>query len=127
MPGIHAYFENMSDARKALDLILQSGQSKAHLDLAGAYDYEYSAEINAAGTENAPSLSALVTRSGGYLLDPVKAPLIAAGTAVSGMGHIKDSGLICTKLVAIADEEKKKEIEDIIKENGGRIFSTFIE
>lgn len=127
MPRIHAHFENMSLARKALEAILQLGNTKAHLDLTGVYDYEYSAEINIAGTESAPSLSALVARGGGYQLDPEKAPLIAAGTAISGLAHTRDSDLICTKLVANAGDEKKNEIENIIKENGGRIFPTFIE
>ena len=126
MPGIHAYFENMHEARKALKAMMEAGFSTVYLDMSGAYDYEYSVEI--AGSATAVScLPSLVTRSGGCMLKPNSSSLVDAATAVSSLAHTGDSRSICTKLIARVDDDKKETAASIIKQNGGRIFPTFIE
>ena len=126
MPRIHAYFENIYEARKAFKSMVEAGLTRVYLDMSGAYDYEYSVEI-AGGSQDVFCLPSLVTKSGGCLLDPYSSSLVAAGTAISGLAHTGDSKLIRTKMVAITDDVRKETAEGIIKENGGRIFPTFIE
>ena len=126
MPAIHAYFESMHEARKALNAMMKAGLSKVYLDLSGVYDYEYSSEI-ADSPGDISCLPPLVTKSGGCLLEPGISPLIAAGTAISGLSHSEDSMLLCAKLIANIEDVKKEAAGGIIKANGGRIFPTFIE
>lgn len=127
MPKIHAYFDSMSDAGKALGILAEKGHKSAHLDMSGAYDYEYSHELSVQNPGNSSEMSAIVIKSGGSLLDLPNSPLIAAGTTISGASHINDSRNVCTKLIVNINDEKKNEIESIIIGNGGRIFPTFIE
>ncbi len=126
MPRINAYFENMHEAKKALKAMMEAGFSKVYLDMSGAYDYEYSVEIAGDATD-VSCLPPLVTRSGGGMLKPNSSSLVDAATAVSGLAHTGDSRSVCTKLIAAVEDDKKEAATDIIKENGGRIFPTFIE
>jgi hypothetical protein len=47
MSKIHAHFENMLEARNTLKALNSIGFDNAHLDMAGAFDYEFSSETNA--------------------------------------------------------------------------------
>jgi hypothetical protein len=127
MPKLHAHFENMFEARKALQALNKSGYTNVHLDLAGSFDYEYSNEISTAGTEGSTNLSGLVVKSGGNLLDPARTPSAAANPSYCGAESEECTRNISTRLCVNADEAEKEKISNIIKENGGRIFTTFIE
>lgn len=127
MAELHAHFDNMYNARKTLGILKEMGFGKIYVDLAGTFDYEYSAEINAAGTAGAPGMSALVLTSGGRLTDPDKAPLIAASTAVSGMACVDNCRDVSARLSVKFDEDESERISKVIKENGGRIFKSFME
>lgn len=127
MLNIHAYFDNMSNAGKALKALKDKGYTSAHMDMTGTYDYEYSNELSIGGMGNMADMSAIVVKSGGNLLDLVRKPLIAGGTSISGADHINDSKSICSKLIVSSGDSKKGEIEKIITENEGRIFPTNIE
>lgn len=127
MLKLNAHFDNMYNARKALAALREIGCENAYVDLAGALDYEYSAEINIAGAGSAPSLSALVLTSGGRIADVEKAPLVAAATAVSGMSCVEDCRDVSAMLYARIDQKDSEKVSEAIRENGGRIFKSFME
>jgi serine kinase of HPr protein (carbohydrate metabolism regulator) len=127
MPKLHAHFDNMLNARKALSELKEAGMSNACIDLAGVFDYEYSAEINVAGSQEAPSLSALVLTSGGNLTEIAKAPLIAAANAVSGMACVEDCRDISARLSVKLDDREYEKVSELIEKNGGRILKNFME
>lgn len=127
MPKLYAHFDSMYNARKTLAELKGAGCPNAWVDLAGAFDYEYSAEMNIAGTSGAPSLSALVLTSGGRPADIEKAPLLAAATAVSGMACVEDCRDISAGLCVKFDDGTYEKVSKLIENNGGRIFKTFVE
>lgn len=127
MPKLHAHFDSMYNARKTLTVLKEMGFENAYVDLAGTFDYEYSAEVNIAGTAGAPSLSALVLTSGGRLSDIDKAPLAAAATAVSGMACVEDCRDVSARLTVKFDGEDSETVSKAITANGGRIFKSFME
>ena len=118
---IHAYFDNMCDASKALKALKEKGYKRAHLDMSGIHDYEYSRELSADTLGNNQGMSAIVARYGGNLLDTDNVPIHIGGTSID------DCRLICTRLIVNSEDFEKNEIEKIIAENEGRIFPTFIE
>lgn len=117
----------MYNAQKTLGELREMGLTKACADLAGAFDYEYSAEISTTDTSDAPALSALVLSSGHRLTEIEKPPLIAAANAVSGMGCVEDCQDISARLSVEFDEKERKKVSEIIEKNEGRIFKSFIE
>lgn len=121
MPKIRAFFERMSDAKKAAQTLKNMGYKDAQLDMIDRYNEEYSEEINFAGNENAPSLSALVLRSRGHSFDAGKAPLMSANPMVSGMGTYEEIYDLGTQLLVSAEEGKFDEVKKIIAELGGMV------
>jgi hypothetical protein len=122
MQEIHAYFESMSNARNVQKILNASGHTKVHLDLAGSFDYEFSSEMNVAGIDSTPGLSTLVMKSGGRFFDMEMASLIAAGNSISGPGCNEDCRDISTRLSIKLEDKDAIEVENLIKENGGRIL-----
>lgn len=122
MQEIHAFFESMSNARKVQKLLIDSGYNSSYLDLASSFDYEFSTEINTAGTESAPNLSTLILRSGGHFFDMEKAPLISAGNSISGKSCMEDCRDISARLSIKLDGTDTEQAKNIISENGGRIL-----
>jgi len=121
MPKIRAFFDKMSEARKAAQMLKSMGFNDAHLDMMDSYNEEYSEETNSAGTEKATSLSALVLNSKGYTNSIRKAPLLSAQPMVSGMGLYEEIYDISTQLLVSAEEGKVDEVKKIIREAGGRV------
>jgi hypothetical protein len=118
---IHAYFDSMSDASKALKALIEKGYTGAHLDMSGIHDYEYSKELSVDDLGNNSGMSALVVKYGGNLLESNEVPIHVGGTSMD------DCRFICTKLIVNTDDSKKNDIEKIISDNEGRIFPSFIE
>ncbi len=120
MPKLHAHFQNMLSARKAVEALKGMGYRDAHLDAAEKFLEEYSEEINFAGSRSAPSLSALIMRSNAHLFNIDKGPLMASDPMVSGIGCFKEiSGSISTKLAVTVDDEKMEQIKTFLAESGG--------
>ena len=124
MSKMHAHFDNLFNASKTLTALKEMGVGNAYVDLAGTFDYEYSTELNAAGTSDAPSLSALVLTSGGRLVDMEKAP---HNTAVSGMACVEGCRDVSARLSVKFEEEDSERVSKVIRDNGGRIFKSFME
>ena len=127
MPEFHAYFENMSEAGKTLKTLKNMGFVNAHLDMAGAFDCEFSDETSTPDTQSALSLSALIMRNGESLYDTKKTPLIEANSADGSAGPVETGRAISTRLCINVQETDVENVCSIIKKNGGRIFTTFIE
>jgi hypothetical protein len=121
MPRISACFEKMSEAKKAVEALKLMGYKNSYLDMHDSFMEEYSADINAAGTEAGPSLSALVQNSGSRLRYPAKAPLTAADPAVSGLGCYEDAFSVGTRLVVGVETGNAEAAERVIREYGGRM------
>lgn len=122
MPKIQAYFRKMLDANKAVESLNAHGYKGAHLDSVDDFMDEYSEEINFAGSETGPSLSALVLKSGRYIDNVGKAPLTAASPMVSGIGsfeHISDS--LNTRLIVNVEESKVEDVKKLLKDMGGSL------
>lgn len=114
MSKLYAHFDSMYNAKKTLSELREAGCSNVYVDLPGAFDYEYSSEIN-------------VLTSGGRAVETEKAPLLAAATAVSGMACVEDCRDISAGLFVKFDDEKYEKVSKVIENNGGRIFKTFVE
>ena len=121
MPKIRAFFDKMSEARKAAQMLKSMGFNDAHLDMMDRYnnDEEYSEETNPAGTEKAINLSALVLNSKGYTNSIRKAPLLSAQPMVSGMGLYEEIYDISAQLLVSAEEGKIDEVKKSVMEAGG--------
>ena len=124
MSKMHAHFDNMYNAGKTLAALKKMGIGNVYIDLAGAFDYEYSTELNTADTSDAPNLSALVLTSGGRLVDIDKAP---HSTAVSGMACVEGCGDVSARLSVKIEDIDSERVSKVIRDNGGRIFKSFIE
>lgn len=127
MPKLHAHFENMCEARNTLKALNNMGFANVHLDMAGAFDYEFSDEANIPDAQSALSLSALIMKNGDSLHDTKKAPLIAANPAAGSTCPIETGRAISTRLCVKVENEAIEDVCSIIKQNGGRIFTTYIE
>jgi hypothetical protein len=124
LPGISARFEKMADASGALKMLKQMGVSYSSLDAMDDFSSEFAAEFNAAGTDNGPSLSGLVMRSGGYAERIDKSPLLAADPLVSGMETRDDCARNhSTRLIANVPEELLEASKKIISDMGGDLES----
>ncbi|MCX7710033.1 MAG: hypothetical protein N2484_09295 [Clostridia bacterium] len=120
MSKIHASFSRMIDAKKALDTIKDKGLGNGYLDAVDGFFEEYSEEINFAGTQAAPSLSGLVLRSRGNIVNIDKAPLVAANPMVSGMGTYQDlADSVKARLTLTIDDANEKEVKALLQEMGG--------
>lgn len=124
MPKMHAHFDNMYNANKTQAALKEMGVGNVYIDLAGTFDYEYSTELSAADISDAPSLSALVLTSGGRLVDTGGTP---HGTAVSGMACIEGCRDVSARLSVKFDDADSEKVSRVIRDNGGRIFKSFIE
>lgn len=128
MKRIHAYFESMCEARNAAAALSGAGLGKAHLDLAGALDYDYSQEISAIGT-NSPSeegsdhLSSLMMGLWARGLNDGRSVSNAPGIINPNRTECEEGELkISTRLILKVPEESAEKAFGIIGENGGRIF-----
>ncbi|MDF2522672.1 MAG: hypothetical protein K0R31_313 [Clostridiales bacterium] len=122
MPKIEVCFKKMLDARKAVLALKEMGYKDAHLDALDNVFSEYSEEINVAGTDTGPSLSALVLNSGGRLDDVGRASLIAASPMVSGMGSFEQiSENLKVRLIVKVEDDKMDEIRNTLKEYGASV------
>ena len=115
MTKYSARFDSMAAARKAEAQLKAMGFKNVYLDATDGFTSEYSAELNFTGSKAAPSLSALVLKSGSHMYRTGKDPLIAAHPMVSGMGGYHDNTMglnshLVVKTENEADGEKLKEI-----------------
>lgn len=124
MPKIHAHFGKMYNASKTMAALKEMGVGNVYVDLAGTFDYEYSAELDAAGAFDAPGLSALVLTAGGRLVDVENAP---HKTAVGGMACVDGCRDVSARLSVKFDDADSEKVSKVIRDNGGRIFKSFIE
>ncbi|MCX8128645.1 MAG: hypothetical protein N3I35_00905 [Clostridia bacterium] len=121
MTNISAVFEKMGEGKKAVDALRETGYKRAYLDMVDNYLSEYSSEINFAGTRSAPSLSALVLKSDGHILNIDKGPLVASNPMVSGIGAYREMADAGTRLIVHVEDEKVEEVKKLIRSYGGKI------
>jgi len=121
MPKIHADFTRMIEARKAVQKLKEMGFINAHLDIIEKFAAEGAEEINFAGSSNAVSLSSLVLKSNGHIVNVGKAPALASNPIVSGLGPSEESKDISTRLYVTVDEEKLESIKKFLEQAGGKL------
>ena len=120
MPKLSAKFDKMADASGAVKALRQLGITKAWLDASDGYSSEFAAEPTVPGTDNAPSLSGLVLRSGGYAARVDKGPLLAADPMVSGMESREDRAKNhSTRLISLIPDDQLDAAKKIIRDMGG--------
>ena len=128
MRKLQAYFESMCEARTAASALSEAGCGKAHLDLAGALDYEYSQEIStferySPAEEGNDHFSALMMGLWARGLNDKRSLATAQGIVTPGQDDCEEGELkISTRLVLKVPDEAAEKAFDIISENGGRIF-----
>ncbi|GEM_PF-2427037 len=125
MQTIRANFQNMLSARKTIGALKSSGFSGAHLDVPDAFNTEFSNDISFLASTHAPSLSALVLRSDGYIRSPGKGALIVSDPMVSGMGsscEIRDNSST-SLIINVNDDENSDKVKEIINEFGGSVLT----
>jgi hypothetical protein len=123
MSKVHANFQQMLQARKAVQALRDMGYVNAHLDAVEKFFDEHATEINVPGTHNAPSLSALVLKSRGQMYDIGKGPLMAANPYVSGVGSYNElSDDSNTRLIVSVEDDKYDEVKKLITELGGSFY-----
>lgn len=120
MAKLDVVFERMIDGRKAVEELKKMGY-RAHLDMIDNYVNEYSEEINFAGSRNSPSLSALVLKSDGHILNIDKGPLVASSPLVSGVGAYMESIGTSIRLIVNVDDSKIEEVKSILRSGGGNV------
>ena len=128
MRKLQAYFTNMCEARTAAAALSVAGCGNAHLDLAGALDYEYSQEISNIGKyspaeEGSDHFSALMMGLWSRGLNDKRSLATAQGIVPSGQDDCEEGELkISTRLILRLPDESAEKACGIISENGGRIF-----
>lgn len=133
MRNLQAYFESMCEAHKAAAALAEAGYGKAHLDLAGALDYEYSEEISSPKTgssisEGTINLAGVMMSLWSRGLYDSKATAAAnTGTQISEIGCEEGELKISTRLVLKISDDSADTAFKIISKNGGRIFPSTIE
>lgn len=128
MRKLQAYFESMCEARAAATALSEAGCGNAHLDLAGALDYEYSQEIGniekySPAEGGSDHFSALMMGLWARGLNDKRSLAVAQGIVTPGQDDCEEGELkISTRLVLKVSEEAAEKASGIISENGGRIF-----
>lgn len=131
MRKLQAYFESMCEAHKAAAALAEAGYGKAHLDLAGALDYEYSEEISSPKTGS--SISEGTINLAGVMMSLWSRGLYDSkaaantGTQISDIGCEEGELKISTRLVLKISDDSADAAFKIISKNGGRIFPSTIE
>ncbi len=130
MRKLQAFFESMCEARTAAAALSEAGCGKAHLDLSGALDYEYSQEINTTGNydpseEGRDHFSALLMDLWSRGLTDKRSLATALGTIAPWQDDCEEGELkISTRLFLKVPDEVAEKAFGIIHKNGGRIFPT---
>ena len=128
MRKLQAYFSSMCEARTAASALSEAGCGNAHLDLAGALDYEYSQEISNIGKyspaeEGSDHFSALMMGLWSRGLNDKRSLATAQGIVPPGQDDCEEGELkISTRLILKVPEETAEKAYRIISQNGGRIF-----
>lgn len=132
MRKLQAYFDSMCEARTAAAALSEAGCGNAHLDLAGALDYEYSREISSlerdhledGGSDHLWSLMLDLWTRGLNDKKPVaRAPgIVYQAQEDCEEGELKISTRLVLKLPEDDTGKTSEKAAGIIRENGGRIF-----
>lgn len=128
MKRLHAYFESMCEARSAAAALSDAGCGKAHLDLAGKLEYEYSQEISTVQSYNLSEartdhLSTLMMGLWAKGLNDGRNLSSAPGIVIHGQDNCEEGELkLSTRLLLKVPDESFEKAYGIICENGGRIF-----
>lgn len=109
----------MSDARKAVEVLRNMGYKNAHLDMIEKTFDEHSLELSTITVKKIPSLSALVSKSKGYIFDCAKGSILAADPIVSGTCSCKETINVSTRLLVSVDADKEDEVKSILNQYGG--------
>jgi hypothetical protein len=132
MIKLQAYFESMCEARTAAAALSDAGCGKAHLDLAGALDYEYSQEISdiekySPAEQGSDHFSALMMNLWTRGLNDKRSLATAQGIVLPGQDDCEEGEMkISTRLILKVPDEAAEKAFSIISENGGRIFPSVV-
>jgi hypothetical protein len=119
---IEGFFSRIKNANAAVEKLRQAG-FKSYADINEHYMVNNNVETNLAGSENTPSLSDLVLRSGDASEVSDKSPLIAASPMVSGMGNFEEVMDVNYKVVVDIGDNNETAAREILQSMGGDLES----
>lgn len=120
---IEGFFSGIKNANKTVEKLKSNGFNNCYTDINEHYIANNNVETNIPGTENTPSLSDLVLRSGDANEVSDKSPLIATSPMVSGYGDFEEIMDVNYKVVAEVDEKNLEKVSQLIKDMGGTLKS----
>jgi hypothetical protein len=120
---VEGFFSGIKNANKAVEKLRQAGFNNSYADINEHYMVHNNMETNLPGSENTPSLSDLVLKSGDPSEFSDKSPLIAASPMVSGMGRFEEVMDVNYKVVANVSDNDKENVSEIIRSMGGDLNS----
>lgn len=118
MKTLYAHFDNILEARKAVEALKEKGFKGAHIDAPGFFNTEYSMDLSFNYNRKNHSLSSLVLKKNSFMYNTGSAPLTAAHPEVSGMGG--DSRTYGAVVSLKVENEQETLLRELLRHYGGR-------
>jgi hypothetical protein len=117
---IEGFYSSFKAANETLKVLKGDGFNNAFVDINDHYN-AMNIETNNVGTNDAPSLSELVLKSGNASVNTSIGPLAAASPMVSGMGGFEEIADVNCKVIVDVDEKDMQRVKGIMSNMGATL------